>query len=219
MQSHRDHRAPHPKLFLPRVPDVDLGPTTGNQWSWLAQLPCLTSLRVQDSGDIEGHTIVPSILASCPKLTHFDVDSPSLYLSDFVRAFASPVMRQLHSLTIRNYFGGLEWERRVAPSDEERTAAFAGMSCLHSLTLVSITDIDPLLPFLAHAPVLAPLTILLEDQWTDGSCPSVDALQQLLTAAPTLHCTLRGNGLIAAEPELEARLKQFGSRMRVCSDR
>lgn len=203
-----------------RIAGVDCEPwlERWERWLWLEQLPCLSSLAIADTGAIEAKTILPTVLRCCPKLAQLDVSSPALYLSDFVRAFATPVMRQLQSLTLRHYFGGLEWcDRRVAPTAEELTAGFAGMTCLRTLTLDRTNTIDPLLPFVVHAPVLTLLTLIVSNNFTENSCPSAAVLRGVLALAPALHCTVRAIG--KADPhsssgveELTA-IKQFGQRL------
>lgn len=175
-------------------------------------MPCLTSLREHDSGGIDGHTILPSIVASCPKLSHVDVGYPSLPLR--LRSHLR-LACQLQSLPLRDYFAGREWfGRRMAPTADELTTGFAGMASLDSLTVDNVAVIDSLLPFVAHAPCLAHLTILASDR--QAQYPSAGVLYDLLSSAAALHCTVIGDRLAkASRQELHKKLKQFGPRLRL----
>jgi hypothetical protein len=132
-------------------------------------------------------------VAQCNKLAHLAVFQPSLYASRFLAFFSSPNMQQLRSLSLTSFFAAKPsgWIFEAVPADDF-VAAFQSMHQLHSLKLVSIGEIDALLPPLAHASALRRLTV------RGGVCalvyestiPSAWVLSRLLLSHPQLHCTL-----------------------------
>lgn len=104
LRDHREHRASNSSMI--HLESLVLcshqHARNGADWRWLAQMSCLTSLCIRDTGEIpdestangpeeiDARTILPTVLRCCSKLTHLDVHSPVLHFSDFARAFASP---------------------------------------------------------------------------------------------------------------------------------
>jgi hypothetical protein len=199
---------------LPHLHTLGISPDFRCQPSAFAMLrsvPQLTSLQITDTYSQLARSFLPHV-SQCPKLAHLYVRSPALYGPSALRSFfLSPHLRhQLQSLTL-DRFSASGLAGCAAPSPADYAESFAALQSLHTLQLLSVIDVDRILPHLAGARALRWLMIRASaDQ--PSMAPSVGVLVQLWIAAPQLaHCTLKLQPFVfiltAAEKATAAKIR------------
>lgn len=204
------------KTALPQLTalHIECASKGNSQYEELADFPLLTSLTLPDNED-SAYSCLAGV-TRCAQLRQLHVVVPHLSAANCKAVFASKGFRGLEFLQLS------EWTVSVAISAKQASAqanqfqiAFACLVSLRVLHLRSTANVSSLLPMLSRIPKLERLICEPGEARLLSSCPSLAALQSLLSAASRLTCELRVSNTahLRAHVELLSEgLSSFGTR-------
>jgi hypothetical protein len=182
-------------------------PDAAAMWTLLSTAPALTSLHIAAIGE---HRLTAAL--NCTKLVDLKLRAPTLTGDRGHRSFAafflSPNMLLLRSLTFELFSAATASPPKSVVSRDvddslvpDYASVFSSLHHLHTLNLRFVDRVDLLLPSLRHCSSLLQLFVCpgcalrdverLVERGLPSTVPTPVVLGALLTAAPSLHCTIQ----------------------------